>query len=367
MKIKLNPQELEKLNPYFDASDLSIISSGYFNGYLEEVDSWISEGEIRDKIKEGYAEKAAISSLLIDHIEFEEEGIDAFLREFCKFPYLSKMNFEEFKKNPYLTDIKFPESSKGNIKLSHNYYDPYELFVSGETLPTGKDLAEVTPIAYFDRRVDYPVILNKNQVWMSVTPHEINTMRESIENAKGDVVTFGLGLGYYAYMVSLKKEVKSVTVIEKDERVIDLFNRHILPQFKNRDKIRIIHADAFSYIEKKANDKDYDHAFIDIYHTAEDALPLYARFKRSEKNWKNTEFSYWIEETILCFLRRFVVTLAIENGMSYTRKDYETMEEEERKLFLSLYDALENIEISSIEDFEKMISDENLRELVKKI
>ena len=54
-------------------------------------------------------------------------------------------------------------------------------------------------------------------------------MKLPVERAKGKVLTFGLGLGYFAYMCSLKEEVESVTVVEKDKSVIKLFNEIILP------------------------------------------------------------------------------------------------------------------------------------------
>ena len=75
---------------------------------------------------------------------------------------------------------------------------------------------------------------------MTITPNEIETMKEPVDEAFGHVLTFGLGLGYYAYMVSEKENVESITIVETNEDVIDLFNKYILPQFKNAHKIKII-------------------------------------------------------------------------------------------------------------------------------
>ncbi|SFS94039.1 hypothetical protein [Paenibacillus sp. 453mf] len=60
---------------------------------------------------------------------------------------------------------------------------------------------------------------------------KIETMKEPVEAAFGNALTFGLGLGYYAYMVSEKDNVKSVTVVEANEHVIRLLKEHILPQY----------------------------------------------------------------------------------------------------------------------------------------
>ena len=60
---------------------------------------------------------------------------------------------------------------------------------------------------------------------MLITPNEIETMKKSISEATGNVLTYGLGLGYYAYMVSMKENVESVTIVEKDKEIIDLFKK----------------------------------------------------------------------------------------------------------------------------------------------
>ena len=76
---------------------------------------------------------------------------------------------------------------------------------------------------------------------MSVTPNEVYTVQPAIDNAKGKVLTLGCGMGYFAYMASLKEEVESITIIELEQDVIDLFENSILPQFENKDKIYITH------------------------------------------------------------------------------------------------------------------------------
>ena len=96
----------------------------------------------------------------------------------------------------------------------------------------------------------FPAILENDRIWMTITPNEIETMKEAVDGAFGHVLTFGLGLGYYAYMVSEKDNVESITIVEINEDVIHLFNKYVLPQFKNARKIKIIKADAFEYAQK---------------------------------------------------------------------------------------------------------------------
>lgn len=61
----------------------------------------------------------------------------------------------------------------------------------------------------------FPAVLENERIWMTITPNEIETMKEAVDKAFGNVLTFGLGLGYYAYMVSEKVNVESITVVEK--------------------------------------------------------------------------------------------------------------------------------------------------------
>ena len=82
---------------------------------------------------------------------------------------------------------------------------------------------------------------------MLITPNEINTMQPVIDNVSGNVVTFGLGLGYFAYMCSIKNNVNGITIVEKDKNVIELFEKYILPQFEYKDKIKIVNSDAFDF------------------------------------------------------------------------------------------------------------------------
>ena len=58
---------------------------------------------------------------------------------------------------------------------------------------------------------------------MSITPNEIETMEEAVKAATGKVIVYGLGLGYYPYMISLKDEVKEIVIVENDIKIINLF------------------------------------------------------------------------------------------------------------------------------------------------
>lgn len=135
---------------------------------------------------------------------------------------------------------------------------------------------------------------------MSVTPNEIITMKEPINIAKGKVLTLGCGLGYYAYMVSIKEDVESVTIIENSDEVIELFEINILSQFKNKEKINIIKADAIEYM-KLLDDGEFDYCFADIW-ISNTYNQLYIELKKLHHKFKLMKMDYWIEDDILAYI-----------------------------------------------------------------
>ena len=204
------------------------------------------------------------------------------------------------KRNPYYEQIHISPDKENRIALATADYLPYEFF------QTFHNYKEENPFLYgeagfFKERMTFPVILEDNRVWMSVVPSEIRSMEKDIEAAKGKVITYGLGLGYYAFMASEKETVESVSVVEMNRDVISLFKRNILPQFPNKEKIRIIEADAFALIEKQ-KDGSYDTAFSDFWSGVDDGLDLYLRFMAKTARFVKTKHSYWIET---CFMEYF--------------------------------------------------------------
>lgn len=203
---------------------------------------------------------------------------------------------EVFENDPYRKSIKLPSVKSGEWEFYEGRYKPYEAFVYNdpEVLFNGMT---VPRIGFFEREYTYPAVRQGGREWMLITPNEIETMKKPVEKAFGDVCTYGLGLGYFAFMVSEKESVTSVTVVERDENVIRLFNEHILPQFPNKDKIRVILGDALEYAR---GENRHDCVFADIWHDPSDGCPLYLELKKLEK--EGTHYSYWIEDTLKLYL-----------------------------------------------------------------
>ena len=84
---------------------------------------------------------------------------------------------------------------------------------------------------------------HKLEPWMSLTPNEVLTQRGQIRRAKKDTAMAGLGLGWAARKVLVRKQVKHLTVYEKSEDVLKYFGASLLEDYP--DKVTLVHADAY--------------------------------------------------------------------------------------------------------------------------
>ena len=208
---------------------------------------------------------------------------------------------KDYENNPYLKNIKIPTKKLGKWELCYKTYVPYQAFVFDDPKIT-RDGKIIPQIGFFEKEFSYPAVLESGTEWMLITPNEINTMRAPISGAHGKVLTYGLGLGYFAYMVSEKESVSSVTIVERDKNAISLFRDIILPQMPRKDKINIICDDAFYFAETRLADSYFDFVFADIWHDPSDGVPAYKRLKATEKYLPSADFSYWIEKTLKCYI-----------------------------------------------------------------
>ena len=216
-------------------------------------------------------------------------------------PAFKKLDISPYLKNEYYNNIKFLNGSLGKwtfeTRVCKAYeafaYDDPQVFADGRIIPC---------IGFFDDDYPYPAVLENGREWMTLLPNEINTTQVAIDKSKGKVLTYGLGLGYFTYMASLKSDVESVTVVERSRDVIEFFSKYILPQFKNPEKIHIVESDAFEYAEKHMKDGGFNTVFTDIWHDPSDGCDLYLRMKDYEHLLPDANFVYWIEDTLKLYL-----------------------------------------------------------------
>ena len=209
-------------------------------------------------------------------------------------PSVRILDAKKYTENPYYKNVKIEGAKLGDWELRREAYEAYRGVIADDMIIC-EDFKEIPPLGFFTERFEFPAVLEGGNEWMTLTPVDLDTSEYAIERARGKVVTFGLGLGYFAYMSARKPEVESVTVIEKSPDVIRLFNEYILPQLECREKITVIMEDAFEYAEKTMPKRGFDVAFVDTWRDASDGAPMYRKMKALEHLSSGTEFIYWIE------------------------------------------------------------------------
>ena len=231
----------------------------------------------------------------------ESAGLDTFGKDrkfFSEnFPKtIKELDANDYFLNDYYKTVKFKPQKVGDVELCHEKYSKYEPFVFDDLTCDFSGLV-IPKIGFFSQEFTFPAIKEKGVIWMTVTPNEINTMKKPIQKARGKVLTLGLGLGYFAYCASKKTEVEKVVVVEKNEKIIEIFKSFILPFFPHPEKIEIIKSDAFDFLETPT-ENDFDLVFCDLWHDVSDGLTLSKKIKPYEKNFPCAEFLYWIEQSI---------------------------------------------------------------------
>ena len=354
MKISLNPKDYSQFAEILDVKEQNICAAEIYIDYLTNHYNDITFAK----------DEKDFFSRFLDCLEINPEDKDfSKINNVCKLDKITKLNSNIYKEDSYFKAIKNINAKEGDWMFTTLKYEPFEGFVWNELVIDSKTFSEHTPIGYFEESFSYPAVIQNDAIWMSIIPHEIETMKEPIRNAKGNVLVLGLGLGYYLFHILNKKEVLSVDVVELDKNVISLFNKYLKNKFSNLDKLNIIHDDAIECL--KTNKKKYDYVFADIWHNVGDGEMLYLKLKPFENVYKNTKFDYWIERSILSMLRRQTLTVFSEYFEGFKESDYLKAKNENDEIINRIYFYLKSTEINSIDALRELLSETSLKEMAK--
>ena len=266
---------------------------------------------------------------------------------------MHKQDLEKYIENPYVKAIKDLNINEQQYSLKTLTYRPYQLFPLNDLQIDEKDyFAEFTPIGFFDKKYDYLALLHKKRIWMSLNPNEINTMVPHIEKAKGNILVLGLGLGYFPFMCSLKNEVKSITIIERDQNIINLFKKYLLDKFPYKNKINIIRDNAIYYLEE--ND-GYDYIFADLWHDSIDGLQAYLKLKKMQERHQ-LNMSYWLENSFSAYLRRIAISILNKEQEFFIEGSFN------KEIYTKLKEAIS----SSDKDLSSLLSEKELLQMALK-
>lgn len=276
---------------------------------------------------------------------------------------------KEFNENPYIKNIKFSKQSKGDFILRYEKQMPYELSMYNIPKRIDQLHIDIPRVACFTEEFEYPVIFQKSikSVWMSVSPNEVCTMEQPINNAYGKVLTLGCGMGYFAYMASLKENVKSITIIEHEQSVIDLFETFIFPQIEFKEKINIIKADAIDFLAN-LQDGEYDYCFADIWIGIEDIEP-YFQIKQIGRNFKKTEIEYWIEESFAIMLSEYIPleimkAFYISRGIPIPVDDGFALNEQQIRIQKYIKKLLADVDITTPKQIDNILNPKTVLEMI---
>ncbi len=322
-------EKLEALTRVFDNNyKITNLYATYLERFPEAINAEMVTALTEDS---DISEKEAIVAILSELFALDFSRRED--RELIK-DYISRsvrvLDKERYTENPYAKNLKIPPIKDGSWELRYERYPAYRAVICDDMI-ADDDFVEVPPLGFFKEDFEFLAVLEEGNEWMTLTPVDLDTCTEAIDRAKGRVITFGLGLGYYAYMVSEKECVQKITVVEKSKEVIELFKKHILPRFPHKEKVEIICADAFEFAEREMPKRKFDLAFVDTWRDASDGAPMYRRMKALEELNKGTSFMYWIEGFLVSRLRaeRFEELLsAVENQKDGAPQSYEEFTEQ---------------------------------------
>ena len=271
--------------------------------YLNERADLIKPSHVYALTELGLSKAASVAQLVAAscELDIEKNRADRELFQTYFLPAFKELDPAVYQQDAYYTCWRDAVIQEGNFSLQSLSYKPYECFVWNDLKrgPMGETLAQV---GFFTEKFIYPALLENGRIWMSVTPNEIETMRGPLSRASGRVLTFGLGMGYFAFHASQKEEVSEVTVVERSPQAIALFTKYLLPRFSFPQKIHVIQADAFDFAAEESNLNPFDYLFIDLWRDVSDGLSLYKRFKALSSVKRKKLVDYWIESTLQFYL-----------------------------------------------------------------
>lgn len=356
MKNKLNETEKAKLE--------RLITTNETNSMVSELNNILIENSLL--LSKNLQNEHNFSNLFFESgICFDEEEVKN-LNTLYNLKEFVKLDTKIYSENLYYKSIKPFKIKQLKITLTSDDYKPYQLFLYKDVECDQKtSFREINKLAFFDKSFPFISLKEDGTTWMSITPHEINTMQDDIDEVKGNVLVLGLGLGYFPFMISHKRDVEKIIIIEKDKSIIRIFKENVLTQFEFKNKIEIIEDDAFNFLRNSANHDYFDYLYCDLYHNEIDGSEIYAKIVKEERKFKHTKFLYWIEPSIICFYRRAIINLLQEElieketNIDYT-KSFSFFDEIVNKFHF----ILKNEVINNYQDIENLLSSSSIKKLI---
>lgn len=350
MKFLLNKEEEKKLIALFEQYDNNDAYYDYLYDINYEDDAFRKKKERALKKGQTPLEK---KNLLFDFLEKAHPIKNEFVKKTIRWE-TQVLTAKHFEANPYFKALKSISFNDNGYRLETPVVHAYYVFSYGDEYNYGANYAINMSLAVLDEDLTYPAIYKDGLENLWLTPNEIREMEVPIALAKGDVLTLGLDIGYYAYMVSLKEEVKNVYIVEADQKLVDIFIKYILPLFPYPEKIHIIRAHPYMFYDT-IEDNDYDCIFANFFNGVTYGAATYIEVKRYFSKFKYTQCSYMIENSIITHLRWLVIGV-MKDEYYHTFDNRNHIED-------YIASSLEDYEIKSSDDIDSLLNLQGLSEL----
>ncbi len=252
------------------------------------------------------------------------------------YQYMQEFDVKLIEEDPFLKNISLPLFSD-DFSFGFHTYQKNRLFHFGT--PIEVQYRDILQLGYFREDVNYPYITRNGEYFDSISAHEILSAIQLIKLTSKHVLITGLGIGYLPYLVHCKDSVEKVTIVEKDETVISLFEKEILPQFSHPEKIHLIHSDIDEFL--KESNINYDCVLLNHYSDSMQGVYEYVKIKQIENKNKKVKFIYALEDSILSNIKSALLIICMaessEQREALYRNLVENKEGEELILFLKPY------------------------------
>ena len=216
-------------------------------------------------------------------------------------------------------------------------------------------------LGYSNCEMTYYQLRHKDEDIAEFSPVEINSLKTPIRRAKGKVLVLGAGIGYLPYELSNKDDVESIVVVENNANILKFFNNTILPNIKNKEKIKTIEFDFEEYL-KSINDGDFDYCYIFL-EDKDDTGELFIKLKEICSKFENIRTDFWNEAGIMSALMSYVCMVLFNEYAKNTGKE-KFFEE----LFALSYfeEVLKNKKIKRPDDVDDLMSYNNILYLMER-
>lgn len=265
--------------------------------------------------------------------------------------------------NPYYKNINLKNMKRDDFVFVNEYLKKNTALNISWILPDKKrELDDYLILGCFKKSVNIPMLKEGSKIWMSPTLAEQNTINPCVDRANGHVLAFGLGIGYFPYMCSLKENVKSITIVELNESVIDMFKECILPQFNTNIEINVIHGNMFDYYNEEFLNK-FDYIFVDTWEDNESGAEMLEKLHEQYFH-KKDNIDYWIEFS--CMLSKRMLMYIYFNKIAHNKyseliSDFSD-NENDKNFLIKVHRYFRNINksISDPEELKDYLYDEKL-------